>query len=268
MGTLVADGAVLEIAPRQPGKKPLVFDIQKLTMHSVGPGEPMAFNAALRNAKPPGLIVSEGKFGPWQKDDPRASAVSGNYSFEHADLSVFSGIRGTLFSRGSYNGVLQHIEIEGKTDTPDFALKKRGEPVHLTTAFHAIVNGMNGDTLLDPVHAHFLQSEFLCQGGVFKQSFDTGKTVSLKAVTKQARMEDILQLVLGDKTPVLTGDVKFESTIVIPPGHEPVLDKLHLDGRFRYQLGDFHEPKGGTAADDTERPGAGHYEKRGREAGP
>ena len=230
--TIVADGAVLEVAPREARKKPLLFRIRKLTLHSVGAGEPMKFDATLENAKPPGLIVSKGEFGPWQKDDPRASAVSGDYTFQNADLGVFKGIRGILSSAGAYRGVLQHIDINGKTDTPDFALKRTGAPVHLKTVFHAIVNGMNGDTILDPVDAHFLASEFLCKGGVIKEEGDKGKTVTLDATAKQARMEDILQLVLGDKTPAMTGDVHFDSKIIIPPGHEPVLDKLQLKGKF------------------------------------
>ena len=230
--TIVADGAVLEIAPKEARKKPLLFSIRKLTLHSVGMGEPMKFDATLENAKPPGLIVSKGEFGPWQKDDPRASAVSGDYTFQNADLGVFKGIRGILSSAGAYRGVLQHIEIDGKTDTPYFALKRTGAPVHLKTVFHAIVNGTNGDTILDPVDAHFLESEFLCKGGIIKEEGDRGKTVTLDATAKHARMEDILRLVLGDKTPAMTGDVHFNSKIIIPPGHERVLDKLQLKGKF------------------------------------
>src|SRR5690242_12552744 len=139
--TIVADGTVLEIEPKEPGKDPLRFDIKELTLHSVGPGQPMAFDALLTNAKPPGLIDSTGRFGPWQKDDPRSTPVSGDYKFEHADLGVFKGIRGILSSVGKYHGVLQHIEVDGTTDTPDFALKRGGSPVHLKTKFHSVVNG-------------------------------------------------------------------------------------------------------------------------------
>ncbi len=57
--TIIADGALLEIEPKQPGKLPVQFAIQKLTLHSVGPGHPMAFQASLTNAKPPGLIDSQ-----------------------------------------------------------------------------------------------------------------------------------------------------------------------------------------------------------------
>jgi hypothetical protein len=241
--TLIADGAQLEIEPKIQGKVPLRFDIERLTMHSVGPGQPMAFKTTLTNAKPPGLIDSTGEFGPWQRDDPRSTAVSGNYTFQNADLGVFKGIAGTLSSDGSYHGVLQHIEVDGTTDTPRFLLKRGGEPVHLITNFHSIVNGSDGDTILDPVDARFLRSEFVCKGGIIQQAGAKGKTVSLEAVTKRGRIEDILRLLVKAKRPLLTGAVNFKTKILIPPGPEDILDKLKLDGQFGIGSAEFTDPK-------------------------
>lgn len=240
ISTIVADGAQLEIDPKDPSKDPLVFNIRKLGMHSLGPAHPLHFDAVLDNAKPPGLINSSGQFGPWQKEDPRATAVSGEYSLSNADLSVFNGIRGTLSSRGNYDGVLQHIHVQGETDTPDFALRKRGSPVHLRTRFQSVVNGMTGDTILESVDARFLHSEFLCNGDIVKHAGGAGKAVNLVAFTKgMARMEDILQLVMDAKTPFLTGDVDFQSKIVIPPGPGEVIRKLRLNGQFHLASGIF-----------------------------
>jgi hypothetical protein len=240
--TIQADGTSLQIAPKTPGKDPLEFDIKKLMLHSVGPGKAMAFTAKLTNAKPPGLIDSRGYFGPWQRDDPRATPVSGNYTFKNANLGVFKGISGTLSSTGSYSGVLQHIETSGTTDTPDFSLKRGGNDVHLRTKFHAIVNGTDGNTILDPVEAAFLQSQFTCRGGVIREPGAKGKTVSLDAVAQRARMEDILSLVVGEKQPFLTGAVNFQSKIVIPPGPADVIDKLKLNGRFHVDSAMFTNP--------------------------
>ncbi len=239
---IVADGTTLQIEPKVEGKNPLFFAIRKLTLQNVGPGQPMAFVAQLTNPKPPGLIVSNGRFGPWQRDDPRATAVSGKYQFENADLGVFKGISGILSSRGQYNGVMQQITVDGDTDTPRFALKRGGDPVHLVTHFHSVVNGTDGETILDPVDARFLNSEFICRGGITRQQGETAKTVSLHAVAAHARMEDILRLVMGGK-PVLTGEVKFQSGIVLPPGPEDVLDKLHLDGAFTLAEAEFTSPE-------------------------
>lgn len=242
--TIEADGARVEITPKMQGKRPLRFDFHELILHSVGPGRAMSFSAKLTNAKPPGIINSSGQFGPWQRDDPRSTAVSGEYAFRNADLRVFKGISGTLSSNGKYGGVLQAIEVNGTTETPDFALKRGGDSVHLTTSFHSVVNGVDGDTILDPVQARFRRSEFICTGGVVQEEGSKGKTVSLDARTPHARMEDILTLVMGGR-PFVTGDVDFRSKIVVPPGREDVLDKLRLNGKFRLLSATFTSEKVG-----------------------
>lgn len=230
--TIVANGTLLEIASKKAGKDPLLFEIKELTLHSVGPGKAMSFVAKLTNAKPPGLIDTTGSFGPWQRDNPRSTGVSGDYTFQNADLGVFSGISGILSSTGRYKGVLERIEVNGATDVPEFSLKRGGDAVNLVTQFHSIVDGTDGDTLLQPVDAQLLSSEFICRGGVVQEPGPKGKTVSLDATSNHARIEDILTLVVGGGTPFLTGDVNFQSKIVIPPGKQDVIDKLRLDGQF------------------------------------
>ena len=241
--TIVADGTTLEIESKHPDKPPLLFEIRKLTMHSVGANQPLSFSAQLTNAKPPGLIDSDGHFGPWQRDDPGTTPVSGTYSFKNANLGVFKGVSGTLSSTGKYGGTLERIGVDGTTDTPNFALKAGGTPVHLVASFHSIVDGTNGDTILEPVDATFLNSEFLCEGSISNRPGQHGKTVALDALTKHGRMEDILTLVLGDKQPFLKGDVSFNSKIEIPPGDQDVLEKLNLDGHFAILSADFLHSK-------------------------
>ncbi len=241
--TIVADGALLQIEPKDPMKQPRRFDLVKLTLHSVNPGRALSFKANLRNPIPPGQIETAGDFGPWQRDDPRATAVSGKYTFQNADLGAFKGIRGILSSIGEYGGVLDRIDVNGATDTPDFALKKKGEPVHLKTTFHSIVDGTNGDTILDPVDAEFGASKFLCRGSVSHVAGSEGKTISLSAETKHARMEDILKLVMGGGRPIVTGEVDFKTGVLIPQGPRPVFDKLQLDGIFAVNDGEFTSAK-------------------------
>ncbi len=230
--TIVADGTLLVIESKKEGKQPLRFELAKLTLHSGSPSRALTFNANLTNPKPPGQIITSGDFGPWERDDPRATPITGQYSFQHADLGVFKGIRGILSSTGDYRGVLERIDVNGATDTPDFALKTRGDPLHLKTTFHSIVDGTDGDTILDPVDALLGSSEFICRGSISHLPGSDGKTISLTARTKQAHMEDILKLVLGNSKTMLKGPVDFKSKILIPQGSERVLDKLQLDGRF------------------------------------
>ncbi len=242
IGELVADGTVLKILPRQEGKEPMEFDIQKLRMTSVGLNQPMAFVAALTNAKPPGVIESTGSFGPWQKNDLGATPVSGDYTFAHADLSVFTGISGILSSIGRYSGALNHIVVDGTTDTPDFEVKTGAYKVRLTTTFHAIVDGTKGDTSLEPVEARFLETDLICRGTIAGQPGVKGKTVTLHVETKTGRIEDLMRLAVKTDKPVMTGPTRFNTEFVLPPGHQDVMSKLILDGQFVVVGAHFTDP--------------------------
>jgi len=226
-----ADGTLLEILPKKEGAEPLDFEIKQLKLRSVGPHRPMAFVANLMNAKPPGLIQTEGQFGPWQKQEPSATRVSGKYVFRDADLGVFKGISGTLASTGDYQGELDSIEVRGTTDTPNFQVG-RGSPVRLQTTFNALVDGTSGDTFLRPVEASFLNSSFVCRGGIAGTPGVKGKTVSLDVVSKEARIQDMLALVVQSKNSLMMGKMTFQSKFLLPPGDQEVLDKLYLKGKF------------------------------------
>jgi AsmA-like C-terminal region len=235
---VVADGAVLRILPKQENKEPLEFDLNHLTVHGAGERDAMHFETVMKNAKPPGEIHSSGELGPWQ-DEPGATPVSGSYAFDHADLSVFKGIAGVLSSRGQYTGELDRIEVSGETDVPDFQLKVSGRPVHLTTQFHAIVDGTDGNTYLQPVIGRFGNSTVTARGGV---AGDKGqkKTVNLDAVVENGRLEDVLRLgTPGKSAPLMTGAISFKSKIVIPPGDVDIAQKLQLDGAFTVEQAHF-----------------------------
>lgn len=235
---IVANGAMLLILPKKAGAQPLEFDLHDLTLTSAGEDQAMSFTTVMKNARPPGEIHSTGKFGPWQADDPALTPVQGDYTFDHADLAVFKGIAGMLSSRGLYHGTLDRIEVAGSTDTPDFRLRVSGQPVHLTTRFHAIVDGMNGNTTLDPVDGVLGETNITTRGEVAQQGGETGKTVSLDGKVQNGNLADILRLAVPGE-PSMSGAISFESSIVIPPGDVDVADKLQLDGRFTIAQAEF-----------------------------
>ena len=92
IGEIIADGAQVEITAAKPGQEPLVFPIQKLSLHSIYDGHPLSFQAELRIPEPPGDVSVKGQFGPWKSGDGGHTLLSGSYTLEHADLGVFSGI--------------------------------------------------------------------------------------------------------------------------------------------------------------------------------
>jgi hypothetical protein len=236
-----ADGTFLEILPKKAGKEPLQFEIEQLTLWGVGPADPMSFRATLTNAKPVGKIHSEGRFGPWQRDEPGLTPVSGRYTFQHADLSVFRGISGILSSEGAYSGVLDAIQVQGTSDTPDFKLDISGKAVHLVTQFHAEVDGTDGDTRLDPVNAQFGRSAVTARGAIEGKAGTKGKTISLDVTVSEGRLEDMLRLGVKSDKAMLNGAIGFHTSLLIPPGDQDVVEKLQLDGRFA--VGEAHLTK-------------------------
>ena len=238
---VTADGTLLEILPKKAGKEPLQFEISRLILWGVGPADPMSFRATLTNAKPVGEIHSEGQFGPWQRDEPGLTPVSGRYTFEHADLSVFRGISGILSSEGAYTGVLDAIHVHGTTDTPDFKLDISGKPVHLTTQFYAEVDGTDGDTRLEPVTAQFGHSSVTARGAIEGKAGTKGKTISLDVTVSQGRLEDMLRLGVKSDQALMNGAIAFHTSLLIPAGDQNVIEKLQLDGRFA--VGEAHFTK-------------------------
>jgi hypothetical protein len=229
---IIADGAVVEFASGGPGTEPLKFEIHQLALNSVADDRPMSFHAALLNPKPPGEIRADGQFGPLRPQNVGQTPVSGSYVFQGADLSIFSGIRGTLSSSGKLNGVLEHIEIEGSTDTPNFQIKRSEHAVHLKTQFYAIVNGMDGDVALQSVNAQFERTSVVSQGEVANEAGSEGKTVSLDATEPQGRIQDWLRLLSKADRPAMTGAMNLRVQILVPPGKRDFIKRVNLQGDF------------------------------------
>jgi hypothetical protein len=228
---ILSEDAILKILTSKPGKNPLEFDLQQLRLNSSGTDGALAFHATLSNPMPPGEIVSSGIFGPWNADVPSQTPVSGNFAFEKADLGVFPGIAGILSSKGSYQGVLDQIRVDGTTDTPDFQITLAGHPADLATTFHAMVDGTDGDTFLQPVEAHFGQTDLLAQGSVEGTAGKKGKTITLDVSASHARIEDFLLLAMK-ASPSMTGPIRLKTKFILVPGPKQIPDRLYLNGSF------------------------------------
>jgi hypothetical protein len=229
---VLSEDAQLRIIRRTPGKEPRVFVIHHLDMKGVGSNDPWAFEATLRNPTPPGDIITKGTFGPWAAGEPSRTPLHGEYNFAQADLGVFKGISGMLASEGKFAGVLERIDIDGRATIPDFTVKTGGHPVKLETTFHAIVDGTNGNTWLDPVHATFGKTSVNAKGGVFETQGSRGRTVSLDVTMKPGRIEDVLMLAIKAAKPPMSGDLQLTTKFLLPPGDDDVMHKLNLDGSF------------------------------------
>lgn len=229
---LVADDATLSLIPRREGKEPRVFAIHRLTMKPLGRGERMAFTASITNPIPSGLVEATGTFGPWERDAPGESPLSGQYTFDRADLGTVKGIGGILTSTGKFSGQLARIAVAGRTHTPDFRVKSSGNPVPLETEFDAVVDGTDGDTYLNAVSASFLNTSLTAKGAVVGAHGVKGRTVNVHVKIENGRIEDVLRLAVKGNTPAMTGGLRLHADLNLPAGPADVMDRLRLAGEF------------------------------------
>jgi hypothetical protein len=263
---LEAPNAELTILRRDKTKQPRTWYLYKLRMRDVGIQSPMPFDALLTNAVPPGEIKTEGTFGPWNRGNPGSTPLDGRFTFENANLGVFGGISGILSAHGTYGGSLARIAVDGETDTPDFMVTISGHQLPLKTKYHALVDGTNGNTTLDPVHATFLNTSLTARGGVYDLEGAPGREVRLDVTMEDGRLEDIMRLAVKTPKPPMTGILHMTTRLVLPPGKVDVIDKLRLDGRFAIIKGRFTDP--GVQAKITDLSGRASGNRAGENTPP
>lgn len=230
---IVCNDALLVLLKDDPNKNALQFKIHQLVLRRVGSKKPWLFHAHLINPKPIGDIATQGHFGPWNADSPHSTPVDGTYSFTNADLSTTKGIAGILSSTGKFSGPLDTITVDGTTDTPNFSVDVSGHNVALHTDFHAIVDGTNGDTNLQPVRAHFLNTDVTATGLVKRaEGGEKGHHITLNVTIDKGRIEDLLELGAKTEPPVMKGNVRLKTAFDLPAGKESVSRRLQLKGTF------------------------------------
>lgn len=229
---LQTENALLRIIPRREGKVPREFAIHALSMRTLGLAEQMPFTASLTNPVPKGQIETTGTFGPWQKEDPAKTPVSGSYSFQNADLGTIKGLGGILNSTGAFDGTLERIGVKGDTHSPNFQLDISGQPVALSTSFDAVVDGTDGDTYLNTVNAQFLKTTVIAKGAVVGIKGVRGRKVQLHVRIPEGRVEDLLHLAVKNQKPLLLGRVGLTTEFLLPPGESDVIQRLELAGKF------------------------------------
>ncbi|MGD0008459.1 MAG: AsmA-like C-terminal region-containing protein [Terriglobia bacterium] len=256
---VISDDALLETLPRDPTKDPRDFQIHSLVLRSFGFDRPATFHAILTNAKPEGQIDSEGQFGPWQAEEPGRTPVAATFRFSNADLGTLRGLSGILSSTGKYGGTLGHLDVEGDTDTPDFAINIGGNPVPLKTHYVAVVDGTNGDTHLTSVEARLGNSTIHSSGDVVGIKGVKGRHILVQAVSTGADIEDFLRLAVKGKQPFMKGIVGLRAKIDLPPREgADIIDRLILVGQFDIAGARFTNPDTQQKLDSLSRRGQGH----------
>jgi hypothetical protein len=252
-----ANNTILRILPRDSRKIPLQFDIHQLHFDNAAAGSPMVYAAVLDNALPPGRINSEGSFGPWNAAEPGDTPLNGDYTFQEADLGVFKGIGGILSSTGSFQGQLNEITVDGETETPKFHLTSGAATLPLHTKFHAIVDGTNGNTRLEPVEATLNTTWFTAKGSVTRDPKDPAKSIVLDVTMEDGRVEDMLLLAVGSDPPMLEGKMNLQMKLEILPMAGDLADRLRLAGHFELLAASFTSSSIQEKIDSLSRRGLG-----------
>ena len=229
---LITHDAELSFVGARKDHTPLTFLIQALAVNDLSFDQPMSFSASLTNPVPTGHIETQGTFGPWQKDDPGALPIAGDYTFTDADLNTINGIGGTLSSKGKYSGQLTQITVTGTTETPDFSLDLGGTPLPLTTTFQAVVDGTDGSTRLVDVDARMRNTRIRTKGLIANLEGPGRHAFDLDVRIDKGRIEDVLALVVSTKKPALTGELTMQSSFSLPPGKTRVPQRLAMKGKF------------------------------------
>jgi hypothetical protein len=80
------------------------------------------------------------------------------------------------------------------------------------------------------VDARLGSSRFLSKGSVVGIKGVKGERVLLDVTAEEARMEDVLRLMVHTSSPPLTGALPLTASFDLPLGEEDVVDKLRLAG--------------------------------------
>jgi hypothetical protein len=223
--------ALLVIHPHDTSKRPLRFAIERLRLKSAGIDSAMKYEAALTIPKPPGTLHSAGSLGPWTASDPGDTPLHGEYTFDQADLGIFHSIAGTLDSTGTFDGTLDAVRVRGEASVPNFHLKSSGNAIPLSARFEVLVDGTNGNAVLEPVRAKLGRTNFTTTGGVIKHENQAQRAITLKVWMPRGDMRDLLRLATKGP-PFMEGEIDLRARIDIPPLTGPVKEKLLLDGEF------------------------------------
>jgi AsmA-like protein len=239
---LIANDAILKFESHSNGK-PLEFRIHEGELNNVGGLGGIHFRVRLTNPKPPGEIDANGTFGPWISGHAGQTKVSGQYSFEHADLGTFEGIAGILSSKGKFEGTLENIGVEGTTNTSDFTVRSSRHKTELRNQFKAVVNGTNGDVTLQSVDGQFRKTTIFGKGGVAPHGEKQQRTGIFDLCSKDGRIQDLFLLFIKDEHSPITGTTNLCAHLTIPSGKQPFLRKVVLVGNFGVDIGNFTKPE-------------------------
>jgi hypothetical protein len=253
--------AVVEVDGDEQGKKPLTFSIREALFRDVASGRVVPFTVSLRNPLPPGDLNIEGWIGPWgkAKGGVRSTPISGSALLQRADLSVFKNLAGTLSAQVNFSGTLARLAVSGETQSPDFEVRESGHRVPLSTQFRGTVDLNSGDVLLPSLRASLGKTRLNAAAEI------TGfpKQVKLNVEQGEGQIQDLILLFSNAPRPAMTGPIRFQTSIVLPPEKRPFKQRVQLTGNFNIGPAVFTSPVTRSHVDQLSERARGEKDKNG-----
>ena len=223
---LAADGTTIDAGT---GDEPARFLVYHLRLRNVGVEKQLTYTAVLDLPSPPGRVTSSGRIGPFSSGGRAGIPVEGSFELRDARLDKYKGLAGSIHGEGMFRGVFENIRVTGTATASQFEVNSSGNPVDLRTAFATAVNGMSGDVVLEHIKADFRETHLSVSGSVMGSP---GKVVSVDFVGDSARIEDLLAMFTRSEKPALEGPIDLRAHAELPPGDDPFLRRLVLQGSF------------------------------------
>lgn len=257
---LHAENAVLELASKREGGKPVVFQIHHIFFRNVGGGNKIPYQVSLHLPTPPGEVQSSGWLGPWKDENgmARSTPISGTYVLQRADLGIFKSIAGEVSSRGQFSGTLEAINVAGNTDIPQFEVTESGHRFHLATQFRGVVNLKNGDVTLPAVQVRVGNTTFAANLSVAGEP----KSVALNVTQGKGEIQDLILLFSDAKASPVTGPVIFHVQALLPPEHRRFKQRVQLNGNFVIDPATFSSAESQAGIDKLSERAKGEKDKQ------
>jgi hypothetical protein len=150
-------------------------------------------------------------------------------------------------AQGTFDGNLGRIHTAGTVSVANFHVADTSHYRKLSAMFRAHVNGVNGNTTLDDVRAHFDDSSLLVKGTIAGEKGSKGKTISLDVFCGNGRIEDVLNLFIEATRAPMTGALQLNGHLDVPPGDASFLKRMRMTGDFGVDNGRFTDKE--TQAD-------------------
>jgi hypothetical protein len=219
------------------------LDFHRVVLRNVGAARPLTYDVSLRTPKLPGELTMRGSLGPWSSGKLDQVPLSGSYTFRNANLGVFQHLAGTLASQGTFAGVISRLDVSGWTDTPDFEANNNGHRHHLKTRFKAVVNGINGDTVLPSIKADLDRTVITGDAAVRQEGDERGKTITLHVTSGRGWVEDLFLLFIKSPQSPIVGAITFEARIAVPPDSRSFTKRVVVDDVFEIGAASFTNPE-------------------------